>query len=131
MGHEYTQTIDIIHYDKEDIEILYGDIEMWYLHREEGPAMIRIYNNVVINTEWWRNNRLHRIGGPAVIERYIQGDIRDLAYFIDHERFEFSDYLDMMKLIKDIRLDRNLAIMHIHHNNSYIREVCKDKLDET
>jgi ABC-type methionine transport system ATPase subunit len=36
---------------------------------------------------------------------------------------------DQMKLIEKIKKDRNLALLNIHSEVEYIREICKNKFE--
>ena len=45
------------------------------LHREDGPAALRVYNDIAKAEEWRINGRLHREGAPALIDRFNSGQI--------------------------------------------------------
>jgi len=53
-------------------------------HREDGPAYIMYYDNGNIKyKEYWFNNILHRLDGPAIIayDSIINGDILEETYY--------------------------------------------------
>lgn len=61
------------------------------LHRDDGPALIRINNDKVVE-HWYQNNVLHRTDGPAVTLFNHQLGITRHAYF-----FNGKHYLDIKK----------------------------------
>jgi hypothetical protein len=99
------------------------------LHRENGPAVIRICNNTVICKEWVVHGKFHRLNGPATINNYA-GQEASTRYLISSRLYEYDEYTKMLQLIKNITLDRNLAIIHIRHDNPYICERCQEVLNE-
>ena len=69
---------------------LYG-----HRHRFDGPAYINSHGS----QSWWFNNKLHRIGGPAVIcsekDRRIYGPL--LLWWINGEEYTFKEYCEKVK----------------------------------
>ena len=45
------------------------------LHREDGPADLRVRDNIAMVEKWCINGKLHREGAPARIERFNSGQI--------------------------------------------------------
>lgn len=60
-------------------------LQKLHLHRNDGPALIRIYKNkknTQINEIYYQNNLIHRTDGPAII-RKEDGIILYEAYYIN------------------------------------------------
>ena len=74
-------------------------IKEWYLndqlHRIDGPASIVYYlSGKVRFIEWWRNSKRHRTDGPAYIGRYETGEIYDCEWFLNGEEIYPEEWLE-------------------------------------
>jgi hypothetical protein len=74
------------HVDEDGIERWSKDGE---LHREDGPAVIRITSET-----WYQNGKLHREDGPAVVRKNIWEEwwlYEKELYFVDSKRWRIND----------------------------------------
>ena len=56
------------------------------LHREDGPAITRWYNNGQMQTkEYYINGKLHRKDGPGYIYWFENGQIQTEEYYINNK----------------------------------------------
>lgn len=81
---QYIEDTGIVYYRKMGIRfhpIYQCEVEMMFLHREDGPAQIYPYQQM----EWWFNGELHRDvnEGPAIVFPNGRGD-----YWIQGRRLE-------------------------------------------
>ena len=67
----------------------------FYLHREDGPAIINYYESGEKQYEqWWVNSKKHRIEGPAHINYYKDGTIWFEYYLINGEEMSKEEWED-------------------------------------
>jgi len=53
------------------------------LHRENGPAVIRYYNNGLVNYKrWYKDHKLHRLDGPAIVKYDESGKIKYQGWYV-------------------------------------------------
>jgi len=68
------------------------DFENLTYHREDGPALIKYYDNGNIEyEEYWINNIRHRLDGPAYIEYDETGKAKYQDYYING-KFHTNEY---------------------------------------
>ena len=68
-----------------------GDIYYW--HREDGPALIGYYEDGSIYSEgFWINNDIHREDGPAVIYYNKDGSIKYEEYWVNDIELTKEDW---------------------------------------
>lgn len=68
------------------------------LHREDGPAVVYFDRYGSVQKEmWWHNNKLHRVGGPAVYGPYMLD-----MYFINGIQYQKEQYEEYFRNTGDL-----------------------------
>jgi len=83
----YTKEKGIVESDR------YDEIRPLTWHREDGPALIKYYDNSKIEIELYCINGTHnKLDGPAVIQYGINGNIISEFYYINDIEYTKEDY---------------------------------------
>ena len=107
--------------------------EEWHkdekLHRLDGPALISYYDNGNKSYEYWyKEGEYHREDGPSFIGYNLDGS-KDYETWdlCDHEYTEFK-HRELVELSKSITA-RDAAIINIKHPSKYIKRKCQEILN--